>query len=195
MLCVFSIFDYFCWYHLILDSIVYIETPHLLLRDWEEEDILPFVRMNSDKEVMEFFLTTLTEEETMAFYCRIRKEFEEYGYGLYAVECKETQNFLGYVGFHNIAFESDFTPGVEIGWRLCRDAWGKGYATEAASACLDYASDNLPFKTVYSFTAIPNKRSERVMQKMGMHFEKEFDHPLVEQGHWLCRHILYKIEI
>ena len=116
---------------------VYIETPHLLLRDWKEEDILPFVRMNSDKEVMEFFLTTLTEEETMAFYCRIRKEFEEYGYGLYAVECKETQNFLGYVGFHNIAFESDFTPGVEIGWRLCRDAWGKGYATEAASACLD----------------------------------------------------------
>ena len=87
---------------------VYIETPHLLLRDWEEEDILPFVRMNSDKEVMEFFLTTLTEEETMAFYCRIRKEFEEYGYGLYAVECKETRNFLGYVGFHNIAFESDF---------------------------------------------------------------------------------------
>ncbi len=137
----------------------------------------------------------MTEEETMAFYCRIRKEFEEYGYGLYAVECKETQNFLGYVGFHNIAFESDFTPGVEIGWRLCRDAWGKGYATEAASACLDYASDNLPFKTVYSFTAIPNKRSERVMQKIGMHFEKEFDHPLVEQGHWLCRHILYKIEI
>ena len=174
---------------------VYIETPHLLLRDWEEEDILPFVRMNSDKEVMEFFITTLTEEETMAFYCRIRKEFEEYGYGLYAVECKETQNFLGYVGFHNIAFESDFTPGVEIGWRLCRDAWGKGYATEAASACPDYASDNLPFKTVYSFTAIPNKRSERVMQKIGMHFEKEFDHPLVEQGHWLCRHILYKIEI
>ena len=108
---------------------VYIETPPLLLRDWKEEDILPFVRMNSDKEVMEFFLTTLTEEETMAFYCRIRKEFEEYGYGLYAVECKETQNFLGYVGFHNIAFESDFTPGVEIGWRLCRDAWGKGYAT------------------------------------------------------------------
>ena len=81
---------------------VYIETPHLLLRDWEEEDILPFVRMNSDKEVMEFFITTLTEEETMAFYCRIRKEFEEYGYGLYAVECKETQNFLGYrVGFYS----------------------------------------------------------------------------------------------
>ena len=66
---------------------VYIETPHLLLRDWKEEDILPFVRMNSDKEVMEFFITTLTQEETMAFYCRIRKEFEEYGYGLYAVEC------------------------------------------------------------------------------------------------------------
>ena len=193
-MCIFSILIIFCWYHLILDSIVYIETPHFVVAGLGGRYSSVCPRMNSDK-VMEFFLTTLMKEETMAFYCRIRKEFEEYGYGLYAVECKETQNFLGYVGFHNIAFESDFTPGVEIGWRLCRDAWGKGYATEAASACLDYASDNLPFKTVYSFTAIPNKRSERVMQKIGMHFEKEFDHPLVEQGHWLCRHILYKIEI
>lgn len=67
MLCLFSIFDYLRWYYLILDSMVYIETPHLLLRDWKEEDILPFVRMNSDKEVMEFFITTLTQEETMAF--------------------------------------------------------------------------------------------------------------------------------
>lgn len=66
MLCVFSILIILL-VSLILDSMVYIETPHLLLRDWEEEDILPFVRMNSDKEVMEFFLTTLTEEETMAF--------------------------------------------------------------------------------------------------------------------------------
>ena len=80
---------------------VYIETPHLLLRDWEEEDILPFVRMNSDKEVMEFFLTTLTEEETMAFYCRIRKEFEEYGYGLYAVECKEFVDVSKVCGYFN----------------------------------------------------------------------------------------------
>ena len=101
---------------------IYIETPHLLLRDWTEEDILPFARMNSDKEVMEFFPSTLTEEETMAFYRRIRKEFEECGYGLYAVESKETGNFLGFVGFHNIPFQVD-TPGVEIGWRLCRDAF------------------------------------------------------------------------
>lgn len=174
---------------------VYIETPRLLLRDWTEEDILPFARMNSDKEVMEFFLNTLTEEETIAFYHRIRKEFEEYGYGLYAVECKETHAFLGFVGFHHIAFKVDFAPGVEIGWRLCREAWGEGYATEAAFACLDYAREHLRFKEVYSFTAVPNKRSARVMQKIGMHFEKEFDHPLVEQGHWLCRHVLYKIDM
>ena len=122
------------------------------------------------------------------------EEFEEYGYGLYAVECKKTRNFLGYVGFI-ILLRIGFHSRSEIGWRLCRDVWGKGYATEAASACLDYASDNLPFKTVYSFTAIPNKRSARVMQKIGMHFEKKFDHPLVEQEHWLCRHVLYKIEI
>lgn len=172
----------------------YIETSRLWLRDWKEEDIPSFVQMNSDDRVMEFFLHKLTEAETIAFYHRIQKEFEDCGYGLYAVESKETGNFLGFVGFHNIPFQVD-TPGVEIGWRLCRDAWGKGYATEAASACLDYARNNLPFKTVYSFTAVPNKRSARVMQKIGMHFEKEFDHPLVEQGHWLCRHVLYKIEI
>lgn len=174
---------------------VYIETSHLLLRSWKEEDILPFARMNNDKIVMEFFLNTLTEEETIAFYHRIQKEFEEYGYGLYAVESKETHAFIGFTGFHNIAFEVDFAPGVEIGWRLCKEAWGKGYATEAASACLEYAKRNLKFETIYSFTSVPNKRSERVMQKIGMHLEKEFDHPSVEEGHWLRRHLLYKIEL
>lgn len=174
---------------------IYVETSRLKLRDWKEEDILSFMRMNSDDQVMEFFLDKLSEEETLAFYHRIQKEFEDYGYGLYAVESKETGNFLGFVGFHNFAFQVDFAPGVEIGWRLCRNAWGKGYATEAASACLDYARNHLLFKTVYSFTAIPNKRSARVMQKIGMHFEKEFDHPLVKQGHWLRKHVLYKIEI
>ena len=79
------------------------------------------------------------------------------------------------------------------GWRLCRDVWGKGYDTEAASASLGYASDNLPLKTVSSFTDIPSKRSARVRQKIGMQFEKEFDHPVVEQGHWLCRHILLSL--
>lgn len=76
---------------------IYIKTPRLILRDWKEEDILSFVRMNSDDRVMEFFLSKLTEAETIAFYHRIQKEFEDYNYGLYAVESKETHNFLGYV--------------------------------------------------------------------------------------------------
>lgn len=172
---------------------VYIETPRLLLRDWKATDILPFARINSDDRVMEFFLNKLTEAETIAFYHRIRQEFEEYGYGLYAVESKESHAFLGYVGFHHFTFSADFAPGVEIGWRLCKEAWGKGYATEAASACLHYAKNNLKLKEVYSFTSVPNKRSARVMQKIGMSFEKEFDHPLVESGHWLLRHVLYKV--
>lgn len=172
---------------------IYIETPRLLLRDWKEEDIPAFVQMNCDEQVMEFFLNTLTEIETVAFYHRIQKEFEEYGYGLYAVESKETHHFLGFVGFHRIGFDVDFAPGVEISWRLTREAWGKGYATEAAIACLNYAKNTLKFKELYSFTSLPNKRSERVMQKIGLQLEKEFDHPLVEEGHWLRRHVLYKI--
>lgn len=159
---------------------VYIEIFYLLLWDWEEEDIFLFVCMNSDKEVMEFFFIILIEEEMMVFYCCIWKEFEEYGYGLYVVECKEIQNFLGYVGFYNIVFELDFIFGVEIGWWLCWDVWGKGYVIEVVFVCLDYVSDNLFFKMVYLFIVIFNKCFEWVMQKIGMYFEKEFDYFLVE---------------
>lgn len=108
---------------------------------------------------------------------------------------KETQTFIGYVGFHNVPLEMSFAPAVEIGWRLHPDFWGKGYATEAATACLDYARRELKFKEIYSFTSLPNKRSERVMQKIGMSRVMEFGHPLVEPTHPLYKHILYKIDL
>lgn len=171
----------------------YLETPRLILRDWKDEDILPFARINSDIQVMEYFLKPLTGEETLAFYHRIKKEFTECGFGLYAVECKESHDFIGYVGFHQITFDVDFAPGVEIGWRLMAEKWGNGYATEAASACLEYARTNLKLKEVYSFTSLPNKRSERVMQKIGMKRIKEFNHPLVDPDHPLYKHVLYKM--
>lgn len=170
----------------------YIETPRLILREWKNEDIKPFARLNSDDRVMEFFLNKLTYEESFAFYQRIKEEFAAYGYGLYAVECKSDRKFLGYVGFHNITFEVDFAPGVEIGWRLAAAAWGKGYATEAASACLEYAGAVLGLKEIYSFTSLPNQRSQRVMQKIGMKLVKEFGHPLVDPKHPLYKHVLYK---
>lgn len=144
---------------------IYIETPRLILRDWKEEDLEPFRELNADKEVMQYFLKVYSKEETDPFYRAIKKELKEYNYGLYAVEVKKSKEFIGFIGFHKATFEADFTPCIEIGWRLKRDAWGKGYATEGARACLEYGFTNLNFKEVYSFTAKINKPSQNVMKK------------------------------
>lgn len=173
---------------------VYIETQRLILRDWTEKDLPAFVRMNRDPAVMEYFLKPLTEEESNNFFHRIREELQEYRYGLFAVEVKADGEFIGYTGLHHAGFDTDFCPCLEIGWRLRAEAWGKGYATEGAQACLDYAFDTLHLPEIYSFTSMPNKRSERVMQKIGMQKVKEFDHPLVPAGHPLLRHVLYRIQ-
>jgi len=171
---------------------IYIETPRLLLRDWKEEDILPFAKMNSDPHVMRYFLKPLTEKESFDFYTRIRNEISQYGYGLYAVEKKEDGVFIGYTGFYRFTFDMDFAPGIEVGWRLRYEDWNKGYATEGAKACLVYAKEHLSLPFIWSFTSLPNKRSERVMQKIGMEKVKEFSHPIVPDNHPLKEHVLYK---
>lgn len=172
---------------------IYIETKRLTLRSWKESDIGEFIRMNQDREVMRYFPNVLTGEESIDFARRIQKEFEEKGYGLYAVEEKESETFLGYVGLHQANFEADFTPCVEIGWRLKREAWGKGYATEAAKACLAYAFETLKLDKIYSFTAKINQPSKNVMKKIGMEYLKDFDHPQLSSGHPLEKHVLYII--
>lgn len=169
---------------------IYIQTPRLILRDWKEEDLLRFTRMNKDPKVMEFFLQPLTKEETLAFYHRIQHELRTSGYGLFAVERKEDQAFIGYTGLHSFSFQADFAPGIEIGWRLSAEYWGHGYAPEAATACLKWAKE-VGLEEIWSFTSLPNLRSQRVMQKIGMNLVKEFDHPLVPADHPLLRHVLY----
>lgn len=172
---------------------IYIETSRLQLRDWEAEDLEPFSQLNADEQVMRYFPKTLTSEETNAFYQRILVEFKEYGFGLYAVEVKETKEFIGFIGFHRATFEADFTPCIEIGWRLKKEAWGKGYATEGASACLQYGFDKLGFNDVYSFTADVNNPSKNVMKKIGMERIKMFRHPKVEKDSPLSEHVLFHI--
>lgn len=173
----------------------YIETTRLILRDWKEEDIPYFARLNSDDKVMEYFLKKLSYKETIDLYNKIQEEFIAYGFGAYAVEEKDSGVFIGIVGLHNVTFEIDFTPAVEILWRLLPEFWGKGYAMEAAMACLNYAKDELKLKEIVSFTSLPNKRSEYVMQKIGMTRIKEFNHPLVGPNHPLYRHILYRMDL
>lgn len=170
---------------------IYIETERLYLRGWTRDDLVPFIKMNNDPKVMEFFVRRLTKTESSEFFTRIRDELDTSGFGLFAVEEQKTGRFIGFVGLHRFDFGNDFATGVEIAWRLVADAWGKGYATEAASACLIYAHKYLGIKEIYAFTSILNERSERVMKKLGMHLVREFDHPSVPCGHPLARHRLY----
>ncbi|WP_448700012.1 GNAT family N-acetyltransferase [Mucilaginibacter sp. AW1-3] len=171
---------------------IFIETSRLILRDWIESDYQSFINMNKDVRVMEFFPSVLTEAETMASVGRITTQINEHGYGLYAVQRKDDGRFIGFTGFNPTRFDSHFTPCIEIGWRYSFADWGQGFATEAATACLKYNSDVLKLGTIYSFTAVLNQRSQRVMQKIGMQYEGVFDHPQLTEGHPLRSHALYR---
>jgi len=172
---------------------VAIETQRLLLRRWQKSDLDAFTLMNANPDVMRYFPNALHAEETKSFYDSIQQEFSEYGYGLYAVEEKDNGCFIGFIGFHRAIFDADFCPCIEIGWRLDNQYWNKGYATEGAKACLKHGFENLAFDEVVSFTAVENKPSQRVMQKVGMRFEGYFDHPKVAVNHPLRSHVLYRI--
>lgn len=167
-------------------------TNRLILREWHDEDLPPYSRMNSDPAVMEYFPSILTEAESLAHINKIRKQFTATEFGLYAAELKATGEFIGFIGFSVPAFESFFTPCVEIGWRLAKSYWGRGLATEGARACLHFGFTQLGFSEIYSWTPSLNLRSSRVMQKTGMQFVQVFEHPLIAQGHPLREHVLYK---
>ncbi len=172
---------------------IYFETPRLRFRDWEEADLETFRRMNADERVMKYFPSTLSEAATNTFYESIKADFKEYGFGFYAVESKEPKEFIGFIGLRRASFEAEFTPCIEIGWRLKAEAWGKGYATEGATACLRHGFDQLGFREVYSFTAVINEPSKNVMVKIGMQYKGTFDHPRVEESSPLRKHVLYQI--
>ena len=173
----------------------YMETDRLILRSWKYEDMKSFAEMNGNRTVMKYFPATLSIDESNAFVDRINAEFKETGFGLYAVEIKESGEFIGYVGFHRFTFDAPFSPGWEIGWRISDRFWHHGYATEAAKACLDYAREKHFCDKLYSFTAVPNTPSENVMKRIGMSFQGTFMHPALADGHWLKEHKLYSIDL
>ncbi|MDR0228940.1 MAG: GNAT family N-acetyltransferase [Flavobacteriaceae bacterium] len=172
----------------------YIETERLIIRQYKTDDLPHFIALNRDEQVMEFFLAKLSAEESIERFEAMKSNIDEKGYGFFAVEEKSSGAFIGFVGLLDITFDVDFAPGVEIGWRMLPQFWGKGYATEAATACLVFAKETLQCSCVYSFTTTFNVRSSNVMQKIGMHYVKDFDHPLVPKDHPLLKHVLYKID-
>lgn len=171
-----------------------LQTPRLRLRRWRAEDREPFARMNNDPVVMRYFPAPMTPEETDASIARIEESLEQRGFGLWAVEITGFAPFAGFVGLNVPRFESHFTPCVEIGWRLSREFWHRGYATEGARAALTFGFDTLGLNEIVSFTAPSNAASRRVMEKIGMRRnpDDDFDHPLVPEGHPIRRHVLYR---
>ncbi len=169
------------------------ESQRLGFRKWQESDIIPFAKMNSDLEVMRYFPQVLSKEETENLVKRIHLHFEKRGFGLWAVEEKISESFIGFIGLNYAEFKSSFTPCVEIGWRIDSQFWNRGYAREGAKLCLQKGFEEFDLKKIYSFTSILNSKSERVMIKLGMQKLMEFEHPKLEKNHPLCRHVLYCI--
>lgn len=168
-------------------------SPRLGFRNWKDSDYEAFANMNQDPEVMRFFPEPLKPEETKGLIDRIQQHFDEYGYTFYAVDHLVDDEFIGFIGMVRATFESHFTPCNEIGWRLRKEYWGTGLATEGAKACLEHGFSTLGFDEIYSFTATTNHPSENVMKKIGMTKVDEFDHPKLPADSPLLRHVLYKI--
>lgn len=173
-----------------------IKTPRLILRPWQEEDLEPFAALNRDLQVMEYFPSTKTFEESVNEYKRILQHFAQHGWGFFAVSLIGSSAFIGFIGLRYDDFPAHFTPAVEVGWRLKVEHWGHGYATEGAKACLKYGFEKLNLNEIISFTTVQNSRSRRVMEKIGMHPDPkdDFDHPKLLENHPLRRHVLYRLK-
>jgi RimJ/RimL family protein N-acetyltransferase len=170
-------------------------TDRLLLTGWRDEHAEPFAQLNADPRVMEFMPKILSRQESDAIIDRIRSHIAQHGFGLWAVELRDNGHFIGFVGLSIPAFQARFTPCVEVGWRLAYEAWGKGYATEGASAALRFGFQDLNLESIVSFTTIENTRSRRVMERLGMKHDpaEDFLHPNLPEGHPLSQHVLYGI--
>jgi RimJ/RimL family protein N-acetyltransferase len=173
---------------------VEIRTERLLLRRFTAADREPFAALNADARVMRHFPGPLDRAASDDFVDRIEACFASHGYSLWAVEVVGGPAFVGFVGLWNATFEAPFTPAVEVGWRLAASAWGRGYATEAAIASLDDGFVRCGLTEVVSFTAVANRRSRAVMERIGLVYrpDEDFEHPNLPEGHPVRPHVLYR---
>lgn len=173
-----------------------IETERLVLRGWRAADHAPFAAMNADPRVMAFFPACLSRGESDAMLVRIHDHFAEHGFSFWAVGMKGGADFIGIAGLLSPRFEAHFTPCVEIGWRFAHAWWGQGYATEAARGLLRLAFTDFALDEVVALTVPNNRRSRRVMEKLGMTRDPadDFDHPALPPDHPQRRHVLYRLD-
>jgi|APTNR8051073442_1049403.scaffolds.fasta_scaffold05936_3 RimJ/RimL family protein N-acetyltransferase len=167
-------------------------SARLGFRNWLATDLEEMAAINADKAVMEFFPSLTTKEETANFIHRMQKQLADKGFCYFAVETLENHEFIGFIGLSEQTFEAPFTPCVDIGWRLSKKAWNKGFATEGAARCLEFAFQDLDLQKVVAVAPKINIRSERVMEKIGMKKLGEFEHPLLRNCERLKVCVLYE---
>lgn len=175
-----------------------IETERLYLRQWQASDFAVFAEINADPEVMKYFPKLLTPKVSDIIASKCQQLIANQGWGLWAVSLKDRSKengaFIGFVGLNDTHADMSFAPAVEIAWRLHKDYWGQGYATEAARAALNFAFTELSLDEVVSFTAVINKRSQLVMERLSMmNTRANFYHPALDPNHRLAEHVLYNM--
>ena len=173
---------------------IQLETPRLILRQWQNADLEAFYQLNSNTEVMQYFPKVLDKTESDQLAYRIQSLIQQNGWGFWAVELKSTQEFMGFTGLHHQPTQFKFSPCTEIGWRLNSQYWGNGYATEAALRCLEFAFNSLNLNEIVAFTAKQNLKSQAVMKRIGMTYKFDFDHPELDDQSPLKEHQLFSIQ-
>lgn len=172
-----------------------INTPRLILRQWQDSDLAAFCAMNADQEVMQYFPEPLSHQQSLVMAEKIRQLIDKNGWGFWAVERKNDHAFLGFVGLNQVKADLPCAPCVEVGWRLAKAYWGFGYATESAKASLDFGFTTLKLARIVAFTATINAPSIAVMQRLGMHnSQRNFGHPNVAVTDPLYEHVLYEMQ-
>jgi RimJ/RimL family protein N-acetyltransferase len=180
---------------MISNTNILFETDRLIFRIWNNMDVDAMAEINANPEVMRHIPKTATLEETKLFIDKMKLLFEEKSYCYFPVEIKDTGEFIGFIGMMDQNYKSEITPATDIGWRLKTSAWGKGYATEGAKRCLQYARELQTLTHVISTAPKVNTASISVMKKIGMQHFKDFIHPRLIDYERLKECACYRIEL
>jgi RimJ/RimL family protein N-acetyltransferase len=170
------------------------KSERLGFRNWIESDLSKMAAINSDPEVMKFFPNTADFKKTKNFIERMKKQFHDKGFCYFAVDKLLNNEFIGFIGLAEQTFESEFTPCVDMGWRISRKEWNTGFATEGAKRCLEFAFDDIGLKNIKATCPVINDKSQQVMIKIGMKQIRTFNHPLLKDHKALEPCFLYEIE-
>ena len=168
-------------------------TNRLGLRNWQENDLAEMIAINQDAKVMEFFPGLPSPGQTRSFVARMQIHFAEHGFCYFAVDRFDKKEFIGFIGLLHQHYYPAIPDMVDIGWRLKKDAWNNGFATEGAKACLEFGFNEIKLNDIYSVAPLVNLKSQHIMQKIGMEKINEFNHPKLTDHERLRKCALYVI--